>query len=462
MNLSTRNKTDAKKRDLYKLYGVNVESFVGSMDRFVKRKRVERAKVETDEERMTRRQKRLDEIRENALPEKKKMLAEITRFYEDDGRLERRYVEQIFKRIDLELNPRLHGTGKEKALEGFMKARRKYDKRMIELPDVAINNLTVSEKQTLERYTRHLRAWINYIESPDRDFEVVNGEDHTAVPNVYNSERCLITPLLTDKPSKREVVAQDDFKCGSCGGSNPVPDSEGCLVCSDCGLASSYYGYHTDALSLVPFDHYIHIRKRQGYDKTENFVKKIDLYNSGSAESVPSEVIDFVRKRIPSDTIQTYNFYKDVLKRGRFSRYYPHIPAIIRAIHGCDYLTITLDQRDELIRMHHNYKIAFAQCPMSLRQRTSSLNNNFLIRFFAHMRRFGDIVIRVPMLKGEAKIREHYTVMRWIVNFVQKNIDPTWFFEFIPTHNLEKFYSECAEEYEDDASTSETSGSSQT
>jgi hypothetical protein len=354
--------------------------------------------------------------------------------------------------------------------------------RYVDLPLIPYCDLSTREQSHVQTYLRHLKGWIEYVSSPQRDAEVGFGLPYPPeIPHLYASETCLIQPLLqehvsetqdtkravptvpvapvdvilvdirNDKlPPNYEVDTDQDgvpenmrrlrrrvdtcgrtnlkSGCGHCDAvvSDLAQNSDGTVTCTKCGhISSRALTGLENPLWSIPFAHGTRTRQqKQSYEMTRNFAKVLLQLQGRDASKATKDVIELCRQRIYPNQRVNQSTIRIILNRHNLPEYYPCIPSILLHLGYTDCVVDLHGRDDEVIAMHLQYVTAFEQCPSSVRSRRTSLRNNFLCRMFFLMLNMPENVRRVPTLEGEEKRRSHERVFRWIVEWVRENLIP--------------------------------------
>ena len=142
---------------------------------------------------------RLSRFRTNVLPEKIAILVTLKAYIYDKSLqcLSDALCERVFRLPYYENEPDDFKSWSACVKKKHLVAKGHYSRRMAKLPTVRCEDLTEKEKPRLRCYIKHIEAWIEYVQSTNRDCDVAFSRPHPVEMDKLNSwELCMVRPLL--------------------------------------------------------------------------------------------------------------------------------------------------------------------------------------------------------------------------------------------------------------------------
>jgi hypothetical protein len=390
----------------------------------------------------------LRNLRDEIVPSKRQILAEIDSFVAGGGGggggvpIGKSLCERIFYVREYEVKPKDYHSWTPPRKQQYNSFRQQYIQRFHGgLPLAAFNQLTEDEVRTLRTYYENTQAWIDFVTDLSRDIEIAYATPHPVTPldevisppiqSVYDRELIRRNSLAaaaaassassssSSSSSSSAVVAGS---CLSCQTDEYVIDTmESGLVCTNCGivLSSTSMSAIDETSDSLPFGTQMQQSRNRGYyEMTENFMKNLDLLEGTNNNKVTDDAKEYVKNNVNGRAV-TISLIRRILKQGGLQKFYPAASVIYEYVTGEQIEKCTLKERQQIHRMHVQYVYAFQACPESVRRRKSSLTNNYLTCKFYQMLGLSHRLKYLHMLKGDQKVREHDRVFSWIVEHVR-------------------------------------------
>jgi hypothetical protein len=222
---------------------------------------------------------------------------------------------------------------------------------------------------------------------------------------------------------KRSVSFEHDI-CNRCMLPKRVIDSEGAIVCPQCGITMPYldtgissFPYGTDVES-APF----------AYKRSNHFNEWLAQFQAKERTEIPDEHIGMVkdtfrRTRRATDSTLTRRAVRTVLKKLKMTGYYEHVPQIIHRLTGISPPELSPKQEERLRLMFKRVQQPFKNvCPPD---RRNFLSYSYVLFKFCELLGYDELLKCFPLLKSREKLHHQDVIWRGICS------ELGW--EFIPS-----------------------------
>lgn len=213
------------------------------------------------------------------------------------------------------------------------------------------------------------------------------------------------------------------INCPSCGVERVVNNSEGVLVCQNCGLAD------TVVIEPEKQSHKEPTHEKPGcpYQKINHLNEWLNQIQGKETADISDEVYHRIIKKIRTLRIRSKDItpqkMKSILKELNLTDDYEHIPYIISKITGKDPPKFTREMEDKIRQMFKEMLEPFEKyCPP---ERTNFLNYSYVLHKSCELLELDEYLPYFPLLKSRENLRNQDEIWKKICH------DLKW--EFIPS-----------------------------
>ena len=401
-----------------------------------------------------KRMSRLRYMRSTLLHDKEEMLAALERYVRGEAALSKNLVRRVFQNEEIS-RPKKDTTAEQRQMRKHL-----FD-RMRTIPKTPFAKLGDFERTRICTMIKHLVAYKRTVCNPERDLEIACNEHHPRVlEGLHDYEEVLIRNNelwdaeleesldlaehegdVEDAPSRKRARDDEDVAhkrqrrrldlskaptndCVACANSdnvyaNPhlvVDSAAGDVICTACGHTVVERDINC-TLSGIPFSDEIGITAKGGYDSTGYFMKHILHLRGGDGDKVPTEVIEHVRRHVRGRRVNCESVRRFL--KTNYSQYYKLATYIMNRVTGNKPIRLSATDLGRLREMHLLFSQALHACPYEIKDRKSSLTNDYLTFKFFQMLGLEEYLDGLRLMKGDKKVRQHDTTFKWCLTWVR-------------------------------------------
>lgn len=254
-------------------------------------------------------------------------------------------------------------------------------------------------------------------------YEVPDNEIQNSLVDTYNTYQEQINGKVSGKlPSQ-----QDMYRCKKCEIGELVQNSsEGCFVCSSCGVVDE------GDFSVTRISSYKDLKdktfsKRSSYDVIQNFIKRLQNLQGKNEKDIPQEVIDAMFREMKinrknKDQV-TRELLQQWLKKNGYSKYYTLIGAVYYRVCGKKMFEIPEHVEEKMISHVKEAKEVFDK--VKNEDRDNFLNIEYVCRKICELLNLDHYIKFFKLLKSREKLNQQEKMWEKICH------ELNW--EFIPS-----------------------------
>ena len=227
--------------------------------------------------------------------------------------------------------------------------------------------------------------------------------------NNYMSKNEIINKYFhhTDTNYIRDIDYEniDYDRCEKCNLSMRIIQSEGNLICPNCGLQkfilinSDKPSYKDPPREMSYF----------AYKRINHFNEWLAQFQAKESTDIPKEVFDKIlieikKERITNMASLTLNKLRGILKKLKFNKYYEHVPHIINRLNGIPAPVMTRHTEEKLRMMFKEIQGPFMKhCP---KNRKNFLSYSYVLHKFVQLLGMDEFTVCFPLLKSREKLHQ--------------------------------------------------------
>jgi hypothetical protein len=206
------------------------------------------------------------------------------------------------------------------------------------------------------------------------------------------------------KSNNNETYIQHSKKCQRCNIEKDYIQSDGVIVCSNCG-ETEYVICESDILN---YKEHLHDKPAYPYKRVNHFVECLSQFQAKESTDIPVSVFEQIMMEIKKNKIinlkdMSMLKLKTILKKLRLNQYYEHIPYILSRITGNPAPSISRETEDKLKTMFRETQPFFKKyCP---KNRVNFLSYSYVLHKLCELLELDEYAKCFPLLKSREKLR---------------------------------------------------------
>ena len=279
-----------------------------------------------------------------------------------------------------------------------------------------LNFFSNIEQKNTEENTQEINEKIEQQTLPKHKIsDYITTTENFQRANYRNQYLKIIDPQFVDLVS---IGLATNEICNSCGIELSLIQSEGYMVCENCGK-TEYIVIDADKPSYKeppPEISYF------AYKRMNHFNEILSQVQGKESTEIPKEVIEQIFIEIKKDRIKNIskisaNKIKYYLKKLGYSKYYEHSYYIIYKITGKKPPTISSDIEEKLRKMFKEIQEPFSiVCP---KNRKNFLSYSYVFHKFAELLGHDELKQLFPLLKSREKLHQQDVIWKGICHILQ-------------------------------------------
>jgi hypothetical protein len=277
--------------------------------------------------------------------------------------------------------------------------------------DNSLSSKVVDEKCKKTKSQKTVMDWLNKNQTNTENVR----------RKVCDNYLSIIDPNFVKTYEKQEL--QNSY-CETCGIEMTTHLSEGCMICTKCGVVS-YIVIDSDKPSYKDPPQEI---SYFAYKRINHFNEWLAQFQAKETTDIPQELYDQILLEIKKERIDNMRDLKqskvrEILKKLKQNKYYEHVPHIINKINGLPPPIMSRETEEELRRMFKEIQIPFQKfCP---KDRKNFLSYSYVLHKFVQLLDLDEYLDCFILLKSREKLHQQDLIWSQICKYLK------W--EFIPS-----------------------------
>ena len=277
--------------------------------------------------------------------------------------------------------------------------------------DNSISRKVVDDKSKKTKSQKTVMDWLNKNQTNTENVR----------RKVCDNYMSIIDPNFVKTYDKQE---QMNSYCETCGIEKTTHLSEGCMICTKCGVVS-YIVIDSDKPSYKDPPQEI---SYFAYKRINHFNEWLAQFQAKETTDIPQELYDQILLEIKKERIDNMRDLKqskvrEILKKLKQNKYYEHVPHIINKINGLPPPIMSRETEEELRRMFKEIQIPFQKfCP---KDRKNFLSYSYVLHKFVQLLDLDEYLECFILLKSREKLHQQDLIWTKICKYLK------W--EFIPS-----------------------------
>ena len=217
----------------------------------------------------------------------------------------------------------------------------------------------------------------------------------------------------TNYISNIDYENEDYDQCEQCDIAMRIIQSEGNLICPNCGIQkfilinSDKPSYKDPPREMSYF----------AYKRINHFNEWLAQFQAKESTDIPKEVFDKIlleikKERITNMATLTLTKLRSILKKLKFNKYYEHVPHIINRLNGIPAPVMTRHTEEKLRMMFKEIQGPFMKhCP---KNRKNFLSYSYVLHKFVQLLGMDEFTVCFPLLKSREKLHQQDIIWRKI------------------------------------------------
>jgi len=309
----------------------------------------------------------------------------------------------------------------------------KYEVKQLEKKIKSIEN----NEEEKEYYTKTAPLLFYYYEKNDSNSKESREEECKNVMNFFKKEE-----KIEDNKDKyedmdksniikeylyktnNEILDKDNYVkkidiniCEVCKIEKKIIQSEGILVCDNCGLTNSILidaekpSYKEPPKEIVYF----------AYKRINHFNEWLAQFQAKESTDIPKEVFDKIILELKKERIEniagiTNIKLRSILKKLKLNKYYEHIPHIINRLNGLPPRCMSNEMEQKLRQMFKEIQLPWIKhCPEN---RKNFLSYSYVLHKFCELLEYDDFLESFPLLKSREKLHQQDLIWKNICEYL--------------------------------------------
>jgi len=301
----------------------------------------------------------------------------------------------------------------------------KYEKKEYEKKIKHIND----NNDECEYFTKTSQLLFYYYEDEKKEnkpnvinfFKTQETEDN--IDKYENMDKSYIIKEYLNK-TDNNILDKDNYIkkidiniCKNCNIEKKIIQSEGILLCDQCGYIDNILidaekpSYKEPPKEIVYF----------AYKRINHFNEWLAQFQAKESTDIPKEVFDKIilelkKERIENIAIITNQKLRTILKKLKLNKYYEHIPHIINRLNGLPPRCMSNEMEQKLRQMFKDIQIPWIKfCPEN---RKNFLSYSYVLHKFCELLEYDEFLDSFPLLKSREKLHQQDIIWKQICEFL--------------------------------------------
>ena len=224
--------------------------------------------------------------------------------------------------------------------------------------------------------------------------------------------------------TNNEILNKDNYIkkidiniCNICNVEKKILQSEGKLICEQCGIMSDILldsdkpSYKEPPKEIVYF----------AYKRINHFNEWLAQFQAKESTDIPKEVYDKIilelkKERINNIALISNIKLREILKKLKLNKYYEHIPHIINRLNGLPPKTMTNNMEQKLRQLFKDIQYPWIKfCPP---ERKNFLSYSYVLHKFCELLEYDDFLDKFPLLKSREKLHQQDLIWKNICEYL--------------------------------------------
>ena len=344
-------------------------------------------------------------------------------------------LERYEKKI-IEINNQLEDLREKKLINCSDEEMKIYKKLNLEKKNIEININDIKNNKEEIEYFKNTSPLLFYYYEKNTDNNYIEDNKKKNVINFFKKDSKLENSDKYEKMDKSFIINEYLVKtnnkildkqnyvkkvdmniCLNCNIEKKLIQSEGVLVCDNCGSLSDILidaekpSYKEPPKEIVYF----------AYKRINHFNEWLAQFQAKESTDIPKEVFDKIilelkKERINNIALINTTKLRSILKKLKLNKYYEHIPHIINRLNGLPPRTMSNDMEQKLRQMFKEIQVPWIKfCPEN---RKNFLSYSYVLHKFCELLEYDEFLESFPLLKSREKLHQQDLIWKQICEFL--------------------------------------------